>query len=224
MQRAAWGGVGVVGVAVAVVLGLEVRYADEVNPWRRTISEHGLGPDGWLFGAAVGLVAAGSAVIAVSLVRRRIAAAFSVGTLALVTWCVGLAVVAVFPKHDWSVGPSLGGTIHRVGSVMAFVSLPIAALLISRRAWRLPLGRVVAWLGLGSSLWVVGITGVMAVASWQGLPWWRAMPLGLVERGLVVTEIVTLLALGVWAAARPAPRAAPEAVGVPGGQGATSRS
>ncbi|MCG5215990.1 DUF998 domain-containing protein [Streptosporangium sp. KLBMP 9127] len=213
MHRAAVVGVVAVGVAVTVIVALDLRYVAVVNPLRRTISEHGLGPSGWLFGLAVGLVGIGSVAIAVSLARRRLAPALSPGMLALAAWSVGMLVTAAFPKHDWSVGPSLNGSIHRVGSIVAFLSLPIAALLISR-PWRRHLAaRVVTWLGLGSLLWVAGITAAIGFALWNDMPWWRVMPLGVVERGLAITEVATLFALGVWAAGRtPEVGAAPRPV------------
>ncbi|MGR6914592.1 DUF998 domain-containing protein [[Actinomadura] parvosata] len=201
-QPARWG-LGAAGVGSAVVLGLDLTSFDETNPFRRTISEHGLGPDGWIFGLGVGLLAAGSLAIGVSLARKRLAGV--VGTLALAGWSVGLFLTAWFDKHDWSVGPSLSGSIHRVGSFVAFLSLPLAAVIIAR-PWRhreRSRATLVAFgLGICSVLWVVGIGAAVLVGAESGLPWYRVMPLGLVERGLAATEVAALLALGVWAAAK----------------------
>ncbi|MDP4507359.1 DUF998 domain-containing protein [Nonomuraea turcica] len=201
-QPARWG-LGAAGAGVAVILGLELTSLDEVNPIRRTISEHGLGPDGWIFGLAVGLLAAGSVAIGVSLARKKLAGVF--GTVALMGWSVGLFLTAWFEKHDWSVGPSTSGSIHRVGSIIAFVCLPLAAVIIAR-PWRhreRSKATLVAFgLGICSVLWVVFIGAMILVAAETGMAWWRVMPLGLVERGLAVTEVAALLALGVWAAAR----------------------
>ncbi|HEX4816248.1 MAG TPA: DUF998 domain-containing protein, partial [Nonomuraea sp.] len=202
MHRPARWGLGAAATGVAVIVGLELASLDELNPIRRTISEHGLGPDGWIFALGVGLLAAGSIGIGVSLARKRLAGV--VGTLALMGWSVGLFITAWFEKHDWSVGPSMSGSIHRVGSFIAFLSLPLAALIIAW-PWRRERSRarlVAFGLGVCSVLWVAGIGAVILIASQNGMPWWRAMPLGLVERGLAVTEVATLLALGVWAAAR----------------------
>ncbi|NUS09518.1 MAG: DUF998 domain-containing protein [Nonomuraea sp.] len=200
-QPARWG-LGAAITGIAVIVGLELTSFDEMNPLRRTISEHGLGPDGWIFGAAVGLLAAGSAAIGVSLVRRRLAGV--VGTVALMAWSVGLLMTASFHKHDWSVGPSTSGSIHRIGSLVAFLSLPLAAVIIARPWRRRERHRasVVAFgFGVCSVLWVAAIGTAVLIGSGHGLPWYRVMPLGLVERGLAVTEVAALLALGVWAAA-----------------------
>lgn len=192
-----------VGLGITVVIGLDVARLDELNPLRRTISEHGLGPTGWIFAVAVGLLAAGSVAIGVGLLRRKLAGV--AGTVALMAWSVGLFVAATFPKHNWAVGPSLSGTIHRWGSIVAFLALPIAALIIAR-PWRHPEWRrsaVVAYvLGIGSVLVIAGM-GTMMMIGWQnGLAWWQVMPLGLVERTLAAVEVATLIALGVWASAR----------------------
>ncbi|TMR23915.1 DUF998 domain-containing protein [Nonomuraea turkmeniaca] len=201
-QPARWG-LGAAGAGVTVILGLELTSLDEMNPIRRTISEHGLGPDGWIFGLAVGLLAAGSVAIGVSLARKRLAGVF--GMVALMGWSVGLFLTAWFEKHDWSVGPSTSGSIHRVGSIIAFVCLPLAVVIIAR-PWRhreRSKATLVAFgLGICSVLWVVFIGTMILIAAETGMQWWRVMPLGLVERGLAVTEVAALLALGVWAAAR----------------------
>ncbi|WP_327588806.1 DUF998 domain-containing protein [Nonomuraea sp. NBC_00507] len=226
-QPARWG-LGAAGAGVAVILGLELTSLDEVNPIRRTISEHGLGPDGWIFGLAVGLLAAGSVAIGVSLARKKLAGVF--GTVALMGWSVGLFLTAWFEKHDWSVGPSTSGSIHRVGSIIAFVCLPLAAVIIAR-PWRhreRSKATLVAFgLGICSVLWVVFIGAMILIAAETGMAWWRVMPLGLVERGLAVTEVAALLALGVWAARRwdgdDAVQRAGEVVTAVGGAGVAGR-
>ncbi|MFI6391252.1 DUF998 domain-containing protein [Nonomuraea sp. NPDC050547] len=206
MERAARAGLGAVVAGVAVIIGLDLAYLGEVNPLRRTISEHGLGDQGWIFGLGVGTLALGSAAIGLSLARRRIAGWF--GTVALLAWSAGLLITASFPKHDWAVGPSLSGSIHRVGSFIAFLSLPIAALVIAR-PWRHRHG--MSWaaflLGLGSVMWVAGIGAAIMLATRNGLAWWQVMPLGLVERGMAATEVAAVIALGAWAGFRGPARA-----------------
>ncbi|MEV4553082.1 DUF998 domain-containing protein [Nonomuraea wenchangensis] len=226
-QPARWG-LASAGAGVVLILGLELTSLDEINPIRRTISEHGLGPGGWVFGLGVGLLAAGSVAIAVSLARRRLAGI--VGTIALLGWSVGLFLAAWFEKHDWSVGPSMSGSIHRVGSFVAFLCLPLAAVVIARprsRAWRRERSRatpVAFGLGVCSALWVAGIGTMIFIGAQSGLPWYRVMPLGLVERGLAVTEVAALLALGVWAAAKGLDAAPAQPTPEPGGRSRAMRS
>ncbi|WP_237103848.1 DUF998 domain-containing protein [Nonomuraea sp. MG754425] len=230
MHRPARWGLGAAGAGSVIILGLDLTSFDETNPFRRTISEHGLGPDGWIFALGVALLAAGSLAICVSLARRRLAGV--AGTLALVGWSAGLLVTAWFEKHDWSVGPSLSGDIHRAGSLVAFLSLPLAALIIARpwrHAERSKATLAAFGLGICSVLWVLGIGAAVLVGAGNGLPWYRVVPLGLVERGLAATEVAALLALGVWAAARrlgpaePAPAVALAGPGADARRSGTSR-
>ncbi|MFD1940136.1 MULTISPECIES: DUF998 domain-containing protein [Nonomuraea] len=201
MHGPARAGLAAVAAGAVVIVGLDVAYLGEINPLRRTISEHGLGDQGWIFGLGVALLAVGSLAIGVSLLRRRLAGAL--GLVALAGWSLGLLVVAWFPKHDWSVGPSVSGSIHRVGSFVAFLCLPVAAMLIARTWRRRPRAALAAFLlGGASLLWVAGIATMIAIGNSNGMAWWRVMPLGLVERGLAVTEVGALIALGVWAASR----------------------
>ncbi|MFI6598915.1 DUF998 domain-containing protein [Nonomuraea sp. NPDC050536] len=211
-RGARWGLVAVY-VGAAVIVALDLLRLDQVDPIRRTISEHGLGPEAWVFGLGVGILAAGSALIGLSLARRKLAG--PVGTLAMMVWSVGLLVTATFHKHDWSVGPSLSGSIHRTASFAAFLALPIAVLIIAH-PWRRIEGRrpaVVAFLfGVVSVAWVVGIATMVYLGARSGTAWWQVMPLGLVERGLAVTELASLTALGVWGARRTPATTAPEPV------------
>ncbi|WP_066372654.1 DUF998 domain-containing protein [Herbidospora mongoliensis] len=198
MRVPAQAGLGAIFVAAAAILTLE--YSSGLDLARRTISEHQLGEYAWLFAASVALIAAGSLGIGVTLMAQR---RNPVGIVALFGWSLGLLIVAIFPKHNWALGPSIEGTIHRAGSVLAFVCLPIAVLLLAH-PWRDTLARIAALLGLGAVVWIAGIASVAFTAARDGIPWWRAMPIGLgaVERGLVFTEMAALAALGVWAIAR----------------------
>src|SRR4051812_25773021 len=172
-QPARWG-LGAVAAGVTVIVGLELTSLGEIDPLRRTISQHGLGPGGWIFGLGVALLAAGSAAICVSLARRRLAGI--VGTLTLTLWSAGLFVAAWFPKQDWSLAPTLSGSFHRAGSFVAFLSLPVAAVVIAR-SWRRAERRGAALtafaFGLCSVLWVAGMGAMALYGARNGLPWWR---------------------------------------------------
>ncbi|MEU4806050.1 DUF998 domain-containing protein [Actinosynnema sp. NPDC023587] len=202
----ATGGVVAVLLTVVMVGALDAhRLVTTSAGLRRTISEYALGPTRWVFDTAVLLLAAGSAAILAVLVRRGVARRASAGSLALLAWSAGLALVVVFPKHDWSVGPSASGTVHRVASLVAFLSLPVAATLLAR-PWR----RHAVWggyarrafrLGLLSALAFTPILYAVLVNVVVGTPWWRVVPLGYVERLLVVVEVVAVLVIGWWAVA-----------------------
>ncbi|RKT56458.1 DUF998 domain-containing protein [Saccharothrix australiensis] len=193
-------------LTVVLVGSLDLhRLATTAVGLRRTISEYALGPHRWVFDTAVVLLAAGSLAILGVLVRRGITRWVSPGSVALAAWSLGLALVVVFPKHDWSVGPSVSGGIHRVASLVAFLSLPLAAVLLAR-----PWLRDAAWgaharrtfrLGVLSALSFTPILYAILVDVLVGTPWWRVLPLGYVERLLVLVEVVAVLVIGWWAIA-----------------------
>jgi hypothetical protein len=197
---------GLVGTGIAVVLVglLHVVAAEQVNPVRRTISEYALGDSAWMFDIGVLGLAAGSALVLLALVRAGVVPARSVAAALLVVWTVALVVVVAFDKANWSVGPTPGGYVHRFASLAAFSSLPLAALALGGR-WRAdPLwGAFAAWSRWSGALtlgWLVVILLAVALRPFTGVPWWQLLPLGLVERGLAITAVVTVVALGRWAA------------------------
>jgi len=106
-------------------------------------------------------------------------------------WTLSLLAVVVFTKTDWSVGPGIGGTIHRYASVVGNVSLPLAVLLVAHRVsptqagWRWA-ARVLGTLSLGTFGLIV--VGVVRMAIGYG-PRWRFVPLGLVERAVAFTAV-----------------------------------
>ncbi|MEU8004962.1 DUF998 domain-containing protein [Catellatospora sp. NPDC049111] len=174
-----------------------------ISPIRRTISEYAYYETGWVFNLGVLILAAGSLAVFVALAYAKLIRPASFASLGLLLWSAGLAAVVYFPKHDWSVGPSLHGHIHRMASLVAFLSLPLGALLVTvmwrrERRWR---GSV--WLtaipALAALAFFSVIIGAYLLTPYTGLPWWDVIPLGFVERGLATFEVLTVLALGRWA-------------------------
>ncbi|MHC1557690.1 DUF998 domain-containing protein [Actinomycetospora sp. C-140] len=199
---------GVAAVALALVLiGVMhlVGPSSRVDPVRRTISEYALLPGGWVFDVAVVGLALGSAGVLAALVATRLVPARSWPSALVGAWCAGLLLVVAFEKTNWSIGPSVSGYVHRYASLVAFVALPVGALLIAHRHRRDPAARpfrlgvrVLSWLALASFLPIVGAIAFRGVI---GVPWWRAVPLGLLERGLALAEVVVVALLGLWALA-----------------------
>jgi hypothetical membrane protein len=178
-------------LGAALVLLLQViPPTDEISPMTRTISEYGLSSNAWIFNLAVVLIAAVSVLTFAPLARTQPVAAVFAGL-----WVVSLLVIVAFPKTDWAVGPSSGGTLHRAASVVGFVCLPIAVLLAARAATRHK--RLTQALAIVSLLWFAVILGAVGVAFVDDTRWWELIPLGLVERLLALTE---LLAIGALAA------------------------
>lgn len=212
---------GLVGATLSVVLvGLlhVVVGPDQVDPVRRTISEYALGEYRLLFDAGVLALAVGSAVVLAALIGAGLLRALSTASLLLATWSVALVVVVVFQKIDWSVGPTLGGYVHRYASLLAFLSLPLAALLLAARWRRDPRWRrhasTTGSLSLVSLAWLTPILAGFALRPLTGIPWWRIVPLGLVERGLAVTEVALVLTLALWALSARPTRPTPPRVGL----------
>ena len=180
---------------------------NEISPVRRTISEYALGPSKWLFDVAVLLVALGSALGFAAVVRHRPVRPYSWPVVLGALWIASLLTVVVFTKTDWTVGPSVGGLVHRYASVVGFVSLPVAVLSLAhkvfpdRQGWR--------WVARGFATVSLGwfgliLVGVVRMGMGYG-PWWHFVPLGLVERAMALAAVAAILtlALGLVVAAKP---------------------
>ncbi|MFC4072889.1 DUF998 domain-containing protein [Actinoplanes subglobosus] len=209
-------GLGVVCVLASLALygSLHVLPPSAELDWtRRTISQYALMPDGWVFDAATLLLAAGSAAILAALHRTGRLTRGALTVLAL--WVVGLVGVVWFEKHNWQAGPSSSGTVHRVFSVVAFLSLPIGALLAAGGAAGGAAGRTLGtarWVAAGGVVSLLCFTPILwAVLAepWTGERWWRAIPLGTVERLLGLAEVITVLLLAWWAVREPNRRKEP---------------
>ncbi|GIH11134.1 hypothetical protein Rhe02_92010 [Rhizocola hellebori] len=177
--------------------------SDRIDPIRRTISEYALHETAWLFNLAVLSLALGALAILLALARAKVVRPASLGGAGLLAWSAGLTAVVYFPKHNWTVGPSASGDIHRVASLAAFIGLPVAAIAIAW-AWRHDnRWRVCALWTLTcavAALLLLGvILGAFALQPVTGVRWWRIIPLGAVERGLGIAEVATVFALGWWA-------------------------
>ncbi len=190
-------GLAALAIGAGLVLLLQViPPTDEISATRRTISEYGLSDHKQIFDLAVVLVALGSAAgLAVVQRQGRLPVPAAVlGTL----WTVGLLVIVAFPKPDWATvsRADFGGTLHRIASVVAFVALPLAVLVAARPAFPSSVGRrwLARVLAIASLGWFAVILGAVVVAAAEDGRWWTLIPLGLVERGMALTE---LLALGV---------------------------
>ncbi|MET8851486.1 DUF998 domain-containing protein [Amycolatopsis sp. NPDC004625] len=197
-RAVSFAGIAALVVGAGLVLLLQViPPTDEISATRRTISEYGLSDHKWVFDLAVVLVALGSAAGLAVLHRqgRLPPAAAILGTL----WTVGLLVIVAFPKPDWATvsRADFGGTLHRIASVVAFVALPLAVLVAARAAFPSSPGRrwVARVLAVASLGWFAVILGAVVVAATEGGRWWTLIPLGLVERGMALTELVALAVL-----------------------------
>ncbi|WP_059017048.1 DUF998 domain-containing protein [Mycobacterium sp. M26] len=201
MERAL-GWIGVTGglLSILVVLALDATLGAQQVRGRylraATISEYVHTAGSVAFVAAVLTLAVTSAALLYGLVRTGVIRWLSAGSVLLTLWIVGLAAVAAFPKHNWAVGPSLSGTVHRVATLVAFIALPLAVLVIARG--RTGTARAARWLaGIGIG-WLMVLFAAIIVGAATDQAWWRLIPLGLVERGIAGFEVAALMALGLW--------------------------
>lgn len=141
----ALGWVGVVGsaLAIVVVLGLDATVGGRHTRGRElrsaTISEYVYTTGSAAFVAAVLILAVASAALLYGLIRAGRVRLWSAPSVLMMLWVVALlAIVAFPPKHNWVTGPSLSGTVHRYATLVAFVALPVAVLLIARGAGTVP--------------------------------------------------------------------------------------
>jgi hypothetical protein len=192
---------------VVLMLALHVvPPTNQISPVRRTISEYQLSPSKWVFDLSVLLIAAGSALVFAELVRRRLVRPLSGGVVLGALWTLSLVTIVVFTKTDWSVGPSIGGTIHRYASVVGFVSLPLAVIVVAGKVFPAVAGW--RWFARGMGTLSLGWFGLIIVGvvnmSLGGEPWWQFVPLGLVERMMAVTAALAIIIVSAGPLARPA--------------------
>lgn len=201
-SHALLGWFGVIGAAISVVaiLSLDAILGGESHrPGRTlrmaTISEYIYTPGDWAFLTGVLALALGSTLLLVGLVRAGLVAPLSLGSIMMSLWVIGLVGVAAFPKHNWEIGPSASGSIHRVATLLAFLSLPVAVLAIARRHRQ---ARPAIWMAYGSIAWLSVLFGAIVISMVTDLRWYRIIPLGIVERGIVAFEVAAVIALGIW--------------------------
>jgi hypothetical protein len=197
------GGIAAAAAGAAMVGLLHVTTPPtRINPIRRTISEYALHETAWVFNTALLVLAAGSAAVLASLVATGVLRLWSTGGIALALWTICLPAIVIFPKHNWSVGPSMAGNVHRAFALIGFLSLPAAALAIgwawrTHPDWRSHAYRTVI-LGWCSLLCFSPLAYAILSQPVTGVRWFRAVPLGAVERALALSEVIIVLALGWW--------------------------
>jgi hypothetical protein len=192
------------GVLLVVLLHL-VPPSSRVSPLTRTISEYALGPNRWMFDLGVVALALGSVAVLTTLVRGRVLRPAGTATVLILLWVLGLLTLVAFQKYNYQVdgGIGPGGAVHRLASLVAFLSLPSGGLLAARAGVRLPRWRRAAVITRWACLLACGCLGLLAYAVGEslvtGVHWWRVFPLGLLERIIAVAEIVALFTLARWA-------------------------
>lgn len=211
--------VGIVGIAVACLLEIVMHVTPggrRLDPLRTTISEYALVSGAWMFATGVLVLAAASVLIGMALHRSGTIVFRGGWAVWYSLWCVGLVGLTVITKTVIGPDPTVQGRIHWSFTLLAFVSLPIALLLAVRervrrqldfgnapRAGALPerpaphpavrIIAVLTWISFG---WfaVLAAQTVLSVFGRNDLfPW-----VGVIERGVAITEIAAIGVLAWW--------------------------
>lgn len=181
----------------AVVLGIAVQAVSGVwFPPPISISQYGLGPQGWIFSLWV-LTLAAAPIISQSLVPQR--SRWGAGFLLL--GALGTAVMAVVRTDAGGEQGSVNAKIHMIGSILAlfFIPLGVAVVLwICGRVWR--------WIGLVLLLAIAASLVLLLMAA-AGLDttgrgpqlswvWWQSVA------AVLDHLIVATLSLAAWQVSR----------------------
>jgi hypothetical protein len=159
------------------------------------VSEYAVGPYHTLMTAAFGALTVGSTALTVALARRLPAPALSPAGLAcLGLWSGAVAMAGACPTD--LTGPdgrpvqrTPRGTVHGLAGVTAFLSLPLASVLLGRR-----FRRVAAWEAVAGPSVAMGLLqGALVVLSIRS----PAARQGLAERLLIAVDLAWLAWLGL---------------------------
>lgn len=202
---AAVSGVSAVACFVVAVTALHL-LPTGLDPIGRTVSEYVNEPYGWLVPVAGLAMAIGSAAVTLALAATLDRSRMSVrtGLIMLGSWTVAMLLVAVFPADPAPPAQPIrwtaAGVVHVVAGAVAFISLPVAAVLISRT---LPgeggLVRTVRVLGAaapaGLAFFLLTIVNRPPVSRLIGEP----LAHGLGERVMIGEYAAWLLCAALWA-------------------------
>jgi hypothetical protein len=138
------------GCFAVAVLALHL-LQPELSPLNYAVSYYVHGAQGWLFTAGLLAWGLGSAALFLGLARSirihsRIRGSIraGVGLSALAVWSAGVLATGMFRADPWNKPPSMTGLIHENAARVAFVAMPLAALLLSHGLRRAPEWRRIA--------------------------------------------------------------------------------
>ncbi|MFD9892089.1 DUF998 domain-containing protein [Amycolatopsis sp. NPDC059027] len=195
------GRLAVVGMATAVLISvdLHIRLSGQVSPIWQTLSEYvygrlGHGSAAPLFGAMCLALALGSLALLTGIARARREGTRPVLAL-LGVWCAGLLVCATVPVDPEGQARSLAGQVHNYAALTAFVALPAAAWVLTRRGrsrcpWE-PRRTTIRWLAAASMTSVLVVLGGFIATLVIG-PVHQEVSMGLFERLLFTIDLALL--------------------------------
>ncbi|MFB9675772.1 DUF998 domain-containing protein [Streptosporangium vulgare] len=191
------GGYAAIGAGAVAMLGLHV--VTGLDPVHTVISEYAFEANGWLLPLSLTLFSVAATIIGAMLARRGEdrAVALLVGT-----WGLCMLLIGAFPTDEPGVPLSMSGGIHRYAAFVAFLTMPVAGLLLARRYATSPYARPVRLLSL-AALGVLVLVVLPYVVRMFGVDLTNDdIPAGVVQRLVVGFEVAVLAMLGLVAGAR----------------------
>jgi uncharacterized protein DUF998 len=191
-------GNGCFAVAVLVLHLLQ----PERSPLNEAVSFYAHGAQGWLFTAGLLAWGGGSTALLLGLARTvRIRGGYA-GLLGLAVWSAGVITSGLFradPPGQWGNPPSAAALIHENAARVSFITLPIAALLLShglRRApeWRRTVGVLYLPAVMIVASLIVFFASLLPISDSFSPP----MLFGLTERMLLVAYVAWLCGAAIW--------------------------
>jgi hypothetical protein len=187
---------GALALTVLPMIYLHLVSIGRLDPLHTTVSDYVSVPGGAVFLALSTIALA----LATALLPARLAIAGRpvppTAKIALVLGCVGLFASVVFPTNALGTAADESTVLHRYAAALFFIAVPIAAASLARAG----LGRPVRRLAFLSAL--VGIAFLLSHIPllFPGFPHadlvGDALPRGLVERLLLLVDIVTVAVIG----------------------------
>jgi hypothetical protein len=124
------------GSGCVVLTQLALHYLQpELKPLDEAMSYYVYGRQGWLLTLGLFSLGVGSLVLTIVLAWGPAATVSRGGLLCLAIWSAGVLFGAAFaadPPGRWDKPPSISGSIHGIAAMVALVSFPVAAVLLSR--------------------------------------------------------------------------------------------
>ncbi|MFE6895133.1 DUF998 domain-containing protein [Streptomyces sp. NPDC057694] len=203
---------GAVALAAAAAVGAPLDTDPGLSPFSLTVSDFAALDRGGLIETSMAVLGVMSFVL-LAVGRRWLTGVRGLPSVLLAAWGLGLVVAAVVPTDPLTTHLSGSAYVHRYASIMAFLALPLAGIVLARRLAAAPdAGRTIRWLRLLSTAALAGAV-VMALSAGPG----HRELIGLVERVLLGSEVVLLGVFGHYVQRR-MPLAARTSDGWPGEQ------
>lgn len=191
-----------IGLAVAISIDLHLRLSAQVSPIWQTLSEYVYGKLGHssaapLFSAMCLALSLGSVALLAGIAKAHRPGTGVVCVL-LGVWCAGLLVCGLVRVDPDGQARSLSGQVHNIAALTAFVALPAAALILTRRGrercpWE-PRRTTIRRLAVASFVSVAVVLGGFVLTLVVG-PQHQEVTLGLFERLLFTVDVALLLSM-----------------------------